>query len=91
MSEQVDVLPAQTVTSQPSRTISWRDYLELTKPNVVALMILTSAIGMLLATSGLPSLSVLIWGNLGIAFLAGAAVGDLPDLAALSIAATGTG
>ncbi|MBQ0745306.1 MAG: heme o synthase [Marinobacter sp.] len=73
MSEQVDVLPAQTVTSQPSRTISWRDYLELTKPNVVALMILTSAIGMLLATSGLPSLSVLIWGNLGIAFLAGAA------------------
>tara|TARA_R110001583_G_scaffold77537_6_gene211020 strand:+ start:273 stop:1193 length:921 start_codon:yes stop_codon:yes gene_type:complete len=73
MSEQVDVLPAQTVTSQPARTISWRDYLELTKPNVVALMILTSAIGMLLATSGLPSLSVLIWGNLGIAFLAGAA------------------
>ncbi|WP_417538960.1 heme o synthase [Marinobacter sp.] len=73
MSEQVDVLPARNTTSQSAKSISWRDYLELTKPNVVALMILTSAIGMLLATSGLPSLSVLIWGNLGIAFLAGAA------------------
>ncbi|HEA51176.1 heme o synthase [Marinobacter antarcticus] len=73
MSEQVEVLPAQGVTNQPARSISWRDYLELTKPRVVALMILTSVIGMLLATSGLPGLSVLIWGNLGIALLAGAA------------------
>lgn len=73
MSEQVDVLTNRQVSSQARRTISWRDYLELTKPRVVALMILTSVIGMLLATSGLPSLGVLIWGNLGIAFLAGAA------------------
>lgn len=73
MSEQVDVLPAQRDSSQSTRGISWRDYLELTKPNVVALMILTSVIGMLLATSGLPSMEVLIWGNMGIAFLAGAA------------------
>ncbi|MGO1499662.1 MAG: heme o synthase [Marinobacter sp.] len=73
MSEQVDVLPAQQVSKQSARGISWRDYLELTKPNVVALMILTSVIGMLLATSGLPGWGVLIWGNMGIAFLAGAA------------------
>lgn len=73
MSEQVDVLPAQGVSSRSIRSMSWRDYLELTKPKVVALMILTSVIGMLLATSGLPSLGVLIWGNMGIAFLAGAA------------------
>jgi protoheme IX farnesyltransferase len=73
MSEQVDVLPAQRVSSQSTRAISWRDYLELTKPRVVALMILTSVIGMLLATSRLPGLGVLIWGNMGIAFLAGAA------------------
>lgn len=52
---------------------SWRDYLELTKPRVVALMILTSAIGMLLATPGLPSWQVMAFGNLGIALLAGAA------------------
>lgn len=73
MTEQVDVLPAQGVSSQSTRSISWRDYLELTKPKVVALMILTSVIGMLLATTGLPGLGVLIWGNMGIAFLAGAA------------------
>ncbi|MDN6319529.1 MAG: heme o synthase [Marinobacter sp.] len=73
MSEQVDALPAEQVSRRSARGISWRDYLELTKPNVVALMILTSVIGMLLATSGLPGLGVLIWGNMGIAFLAGAA------------------
>ncbi len=73
MSEQVDVLPAQGVSSQSAGSISWRDYLELTKPRVVALMILTSVIGMLLATSELPSWTVLIYGNMGIAFLAGAA------------------
>lgn len=53
---------------------SWRDYLELTKPRVVALMILTSVIGMLLAVpNGLPGLDILLLGNLGIALCAGAA------------------
>lgn len=52
---------------------SWRDYLELCKPKVIALMLLTSLIGMLLATFSLPSLSVLIVGNLGIALMASAA------------------
>ncbi|RBW52048.1 heme o synthase [Marinobacter sp. F3R11] len=73
MSEQVNVLPAQGVSIQSTRSISWRDYLELTKPRVVALMILTSVIGMLLATPGLPGWTVVIYGNLGIALLAGAA------------------
>lgn len=31
----------------------WRDYLELCKPNVVALMMLTAVIGMMLATPGM--------------------------------------
>ncbi|MGB0473795.1 MAG: heme o synthase [Porticoccaceae bacterium] len=53
--------------------ISWRDYLELCKPNVVALMILTSVIGMLLATPDAVPLDILIFGNLGIALCAGAA------------------
>ncbi len=52
---------------------SWRDYLELCKPNVVALMILTSVIGMLLATPNMVPLNILIFGNLGIALCAGAA------------------
>ncbi|MDO7653784.1 MAG: heme o synthase [Porticoccus sp.] len=52
---------------------SWRDYLELTKPNVVALMILTTVIGMFLAVPGMVPADVLILGNLGIALCAGAA------------------
>ncbi|SDU37218.1 heme o synthase [Halopseudomonas salegens] len=62
-------------------TVGWRDYLELTKPRVVALMIITSAIGMLLATEGAVPWHVLILGNLGIALCAGsaAAINHLVD------------
>jgi protoheme IX farnesyltransferase len=52
---------------------SWRDYKELTKPNVVLLMILTSVIGMFMAVPGMVPLNTLIIGNLGIAMVAGAA------------------
>jgi heme o synthase len=59
----------------------WRDYLELCKPNVVALMMLTAVIGMLLATPGMVPWQVLVFGNLGIALCAGsaAAVNHLVD------------
>ncbi|MBZ2169601.1 MULTISPECIES: heme o synthase [Marinobacter] len=73
MSKSVDALPTQTVASESTSSITWRDYLELTKPRVVALMILTSVIGMMLAVPGLPGWEVLVYGNLGIALLAGAA------------------
>lgn len=53
--------------------VSWRDYLELCKPNVVALMVLTSLIGMLLATDQAVPMAVLIFGNLGIALCSGSA------------------
>jgi protoheme IX farnesyltransferase len=53
--------------------INWRDYLELTKPNVIALMIMTSAIGMFLAVPGMVPLDILVFGNLGIALCGGAA------------------
>ncbi len=60
---------------------SWRDYLELTKPNVVALMILTTVIGMLLSVPGMVPIRVLVLGNLGIALCAGsaAAINHLVD------------
>jgi heme o synthase len=60
-------------TETPTTGVSWRDYLELCKPNVVALMILTSLIGMLLATNQMVPLDVLVLGNLGIALCAGSA------------------
>ncbi len=56
----------------------WRDYLEMCKPRVVALMILTSIIGMFLALPSSLSWSTIPWdllviGNVGIALCAGAA------------------
>ncbi|MEY2854976.1 MAG: hypothetical protein RL030_2108 [Pseudomonadota bacterium] len=51
----------------------WRLYLQLTKPRVVALIVLTAVVGTLLSTPGLPPLSALVWGNLGIALAAASA------------------
>ncbi len=63
---------AVTERTQTGRA-TWRDYRELTKPGVVALMILTSVIGMCMAVPGMVPLDALILGNLGIALCAGAA------------------
>jgi len=64
-----------------SHKTHWRDYLELCKPSVVALMMLTAVIGMFLATPGMVPWQVLVFGNLGIALCAGsaAAVNHLVD------------
>ena len=53
--------------------VTWRDYKELTKPNVVLLMILTAAIGMFMAVPGMVPLDILVFGNLGIALCAASA------------------
>ncbi|MCY1413009.1 Protoheme IX farnesyltransferase [compost metagenome] len=55
------------------RRARWRDYLELTKPKVVVLMLITSLAGMFLATRAGVSWSVLLFGNLGIGLCAGGA------------------
>lgn len=52
---------------------SWRDYLEMTKPRVVLLMLLCALVGMFLATDAMPSLAVVFFGLLGIALVAGSA------------------
>ena len=54
-------------------TINWRDYLELCKPKVVALLLLTAVIGMFMATPGMVPLDILVFGTLGIGMAAGAA------------------
>ncbi|WP_338521813.1 heme o synthase [Pseudomonas batumici] len=51
----------------------WRDYLELTKPKVVVLMLITSLVGMFLATRAGVPWTVLVFGNLGIGLCAGGA------------------
>ncbi len=52
---------------------SWRDYLELCKPKVVMLMLVTAIVGMYLATKQAVPFDILVMGSLGIAFAAGAA------------------
>jgi len=58
---------------KPPRAPVWRRYLELTKPKVVALITFTAIVGTLLASPGLPPLTALLWGNLGIALAAACA------------------
>ena len=60
---------------------SWRDYLELTKPRVVLLMLLCALVGMYVATPGLPPMQPVLLGLLGIALVASsaAAVNHIAD------------
>ena len=62
-------------------TSSWRDYLELCKPRVVMLMLLTVLVGMFLATPGWLPCITLIASLIGIGFCAGsaAAINHLVD------------
>jgi protoheme IX farnesyltransferase len=50
-----------------------RQFLALTKPRVVSLIVFTAVIGMFLAAPGLPPLNAVVFGTLGIALVAGAA------------------
>ena len=52
---------------------TWRDYYELGKPRVVALIVFTAVVGMFLAVPGLPPFSALAWGTLGIGLAASSA------------------
>ncbi len=52
---------------------SWKDYLELTKPKVVFLLLITAVVGMFMATPGMVPLDVLIVATIGIGFASGGA------------------
>ncbi len=62
-------------------TPSWGDYYEMTKPNVVYLMLLTAVVGMFMSTQGVVPLDILIYGNVGIGLVSacGAVVNHLVD------------
>ena len=67
------------MTGSPLPT--WRQYLELTKPRVVALLVFTALVGMFLAVPGLPPLRESVFGLLGIwlAASSAAAINHLID------------
>jgi heme o synthase len=58
--------PRGVATSLP-RTTHWRDYLQLTKPRIIALITFTALVGTLLAPSASSKWNALLWGSLGIA------------------------
>jgi heme o synthase len=66
-------LATETPISGAVSGATWRSYLELTKPKVVALITFTAIVGTLLASPGWPPLDALILGNLGIALASGCA------------------
>lgn len=61
----------------PSRMVrwvrSWRDWLALTKPIVVALLLVTTVAAMLIGAKGLPPFYIVLWTVLGGALTAGGA------------------
>ena len=71
-------VPTSASTTSPARAARGfrhiaREYLELTKPRVVALIAFTAVVGMFLATPGFPPLANFLFGALGIALAAGSA------------------
>ena len=67
MSEQV------RAWSGVSWSFSWRDYLEVCKPKVVALIVFTAIVGMVLAVPVWPPVGALVFGTLGIGLAASSA------------------
>jgi protoheme IX farnesyltransferase len=57
----------------PGGSATWRDYLELGKPKVVSLIVFTAVVGMFLAVPGVPPLSALVFGTIGIGLAASSA------------------
>jgi len=66
----VPYTPATDAVPGPA---SWRDYYQLGKPKVVALIVFTAIVGMFLAVPGLPPLDALLFGTVGIGLAASSA------------------
>jgi protoheme IX farnesyltransferase len=62
----------QTLINKTLEQASWQAYLELCKPRVVVLMLVTAIVGMLLAATHYIPWNSIIFGTLGIALAAGA-------------------
>ncbi|WP_036827226.1 UbiA family prenyltransferase, partial [Photobacterium sanctipauli] len=60
-------------SSAQSWVPAWQDYLTMTKPKVVAMLLLTALVGMCLAVPTVPSLEVVVLGLAGIGLQSAAA------------------
>ena len=69
------------VASHSSGLLNWRDYYDLCKPKVVALIVFTAIVGMFLATPGMVPFDALIFGTagIGLASASAAAINHVVD------------
>jgi heme o synthase len=67
------VVAAQTFHGAPVAPASWRDYVTLTKPRIMTLLLLTGAAGMFVGARGVPALSTLAVTMVGLALACGGA------------------
>lgn len=64
---------SQSKSVRSLQHVQWRDYLELCKPRVVAVMLLTAIVGMFLARTELPPWHLVLWATVGIGLASGGA------------------
>jgi heme o synthase len=67
------VAAAWTFRGEPVAAASWRDYVTLTKPRIMTLLLLTGAAGMFVGARGVPALSTLAVTMVGLALACGGA------------------
>jgi heme o synthase len=67
------VLVAETFRGEPVVAASWRDYITLTKPRIMTLLLLTGAAGMFVGAQGLPALGTFAVTMVGLALACGGA------------------
>ncbi len=65
------VLVAQTFRGEPVGRATWRDYVTLTKPRIMSLLLLTGAAGMFVGAQGVPPLGTFVATMAGLALACG--------------------
>ena len=67
------VVTAQVFRSEPSTRAAWRDYVTLTKPRIMSLLLLTGFCGLVVGARGLPQWWIVVAAMVGLAFACGGA------------------
>jgi len=67
------VVTAATFRGEPVPPASWRDYVTLTKPRIMSLLLLTGAAGMFVGAQGVPALGTFVVTMVGLALACGGA------------------
>ena len=67
------VVTAQVFRSEPSTRAAWRDYVTLTKPRIMSLLLLTGFCGLVVGARGLPQWWIVVAAMAGLAFACGGA------------------